>query len=91
MLGAIRILMAAEDHGAGTQFVRISSWPTCSPGAVVLIVLFTALAIGAAIDQAWTAVSLLGTGAALLGLRTLQECAGATSAVLQALKQQKEA
>src|SRR5712692_7309820 len=43
MLGATRILMAVEDHGAGTQFVRFGSWPRCSPGAVALTLLFTAL------------------------------------------------
>ena len=91
MLGAIRILMAVEDSGAGTQFVRFGSWPTCAPGAVVLSLLFTALAIGAAIDHAWTATTMLGTVAVLLALRTLQECASATTAVLRALKQQKEA
>ena len=91
MLGAIRILMAVEDHGAGTQFVRFSSWPRCSRGAVALTLLFTALSIGAAIDLAWPAATILATGAVLLVLRTLQECAGATTAVLQALQQQKEA
>jgi GT2 family glycosyltransferase len=91
MLGATRLLMAVEDHGAGTQFVRFGSWPRCSPGAVALILLFSALALGAAIDQAWPAATILGTGAVLLALRTLQECAGATTAILHALKQQKEA
>jgi hypothetical protein len=91
MLGAIRLLMAVEDHGAGTQFVRFGWWPRCSPGAVVLALLFSVLTIGAAIDLAWSAATILGIGAVLLVLRTLQECAGATTAVLQALKQQKEA
>jgi hypothetical protein len=91
MLGATRLLMAVEDHGAGTQFVRFVSWPRCSPGAVAFTLLFSALAIGAAIDQAWPAATILGTGAVLLVLRTLRECAGATTAVLQALKHQKEA
>jgi len=89
MLGAARVLTAVEDHGAGTQFVRFVSWSRCSPGAVALTLLLSALAIGAAIDLAWPAAIMLGAGAVLLGLRTLQECAGATTAVLQALKQQK--
>jgi O-antigen biosynthesis protein len=89
MLGATRLLMAVEDHGAGTQFVRFVSWPRCSPGAVALTFLFAVLAIGAAIDQAWPAATMLGTGVGLLGLRTLKECAGATTIVLRAFKQQK--
>jgi glycosyltransferase involved in cell wall biosynthesis len=90
MLGAARILMAIEDHGAGTQFVRLCSWPTCTPGAVVLILLFAALSAWAAIDEAWTAAAILGTGAVLLALRALQECAGATAAILRVLKQTEE-
>jgi GT2 family glycosyltransferase len=90
MLGAARILMAVEDHGAGTQFVRLRSWPTCSPGAAVLILLFAALSAWAAIDHAWIVAAILGTGTVVPALRTLQECAGATAAILQALKQAEE-
>jgi hypothetical protein len=79
--------MAVEDHGAGKQFIRFRSWPRCSPGAVALTLVLAALASGAAIDQAWSAAAILGTMAALLGLRTLQECAGATTALLRALEQ----
>jgi len=87
LLGAARILMAVEDHGAGSQFVRFHSWPLCSPGAVTLTFLLGALSTGAVIDHAWTASAILGTGAAFLALRTLQECAGATTAILRVLKQ----
>jgi hypothetical protein len=90
MLGAARLLMAVEDHGAGTQFIRFHSWPTCTPGAVVLILLFAALSAWAAIDHVWTAAAILGTGTVLLALRTLRECAGATAAILRALKQAEE-
>jgi hypothetical protein len=69
---AARIIMAVKDHGAGTQFVRFRSWPTCSPGAVVLTLLFAALSAGAALDHAWAAATILGTCAVLLGGRTLQ-------------------
>jgi GT2 family glycosyltransferase len=91
LLGAARILMAVEDHGAGTQYVRFRSWPRCSPVAIVLILLFTLLSAEAMEDQAWAVATMLGTVAMLLTLRTLQECAGAATAVLQALKHQKEA
>jgi O-antigen biosynthesis protein len=86
MLGTTRLLMAVEDHGSGTQFVRFNSWPRCSLGAVALTLLFTALALAAAMNQARLAATVLGTVAVLLMLRTLQECAGATTAVLRALK-----
>ena len=86
MLGGARILMAVEDHGGGQQFVRLRSWPRCAPEAVTLALLFAALSLGAAIDQVWTASAILGTVAGLLGLRTFQECAGATTAILRVLK-----
>jgi len=86
MLGTTRLLMAVEDHGSDTQFVRFNSWPRCSLGAVALTLLFTALALAAAMNQARLAATVLGTVAVLLMLRTLQECAGATTAVLRALK-----
>ena len=79
--------MAVEDHGGGRQFVRFHSWPRCLSGAVTLTLLLAVLSTGAAIDHAWTASTILGTGAALLALRTLQECAGATTAILRMLKQ----
>jgi len=90
-LGAACILMAVEAHGAGKQYVRFRSWPAFSPGAVGLTLWLTALFTGAAIDRAWGAATILGTGVVLLALRTLQECAGATTPILHALKQQKEA
>jgi O-antigen biosynthesis protein len=90
VLGAARLLMAVEDHGAGTQFVRLHSWPTCSHGAAVLTLLFAALSAWAAIDQAWTVAAILGAGTVLLALRTFQECAGATAAILRVLKQAEE-
>jgi hypothetical protein len=80
--------MAVEDHGAGTQFIRYAVWPTCAPGAVVLALLCTALAAGAAIDHAWIVAAILDGAAALLGLRWFQECAGSMATVLRTLKQQ---
>jgi GT2 family glycosyltransferase len=89
ILGAARLLMAVEDHGAGAQFVRFRCWPICAPGAVALILVLAVLATGAAFDHAWTVAGVLGAAALLFTLRTLQECAGATTAILQALKQAK--
>jgi hypothetical protein len=87
------MLMAVEDHGAGTQFVRFHLWPRFSSVAVVLALLFALLSAEAVEDQAWTAAAILGTVTVLLMLRTLQECAGATAAILRALKavEEKEA
>jgi hypothetical protein len=44
------------------------------------------LATGAAFDHAWTVAAVLGTAALFFILRTFQECAGATTAILDAIK-----
>jgi GT2 family glycosyltransferase len=87
LLGAARMLMAVEDHSAGTQFIRFRSWPRFSPAAVVLVLLFALLSANAVEDQSWTVAAILGTVAVLLTLRALQECAGATAAILRALRE----
>ena len=85
-LGAVRILMAVEEHGLGRQLVRFRTWPRCSSAAGVLTLLFAALATAAALDQAWVASAMLGVVTAMLALRLLQERAAATAAVLRALQ-----
>jgi O-antigen biosynthesis protein len=86
LLGAARMLMAVEDHGAGTQFARFRSWPRFSRAAIVLTVLFALLSAEALEDHAWSAAAILGTITVLLTLRTLDECAGAAAVILRALK-----
>ncbi len=85
-LGAVRVLMATEEHGEGKQLTRFRSWPRCSPGSLAMTFLFAALSIGAALDQALPASAILGAAAALLVLGTVRECGAATSLLLRALK-----
>src|SRR6266487_1260965 len=89
MLGAVRILMAIEEHGAGRQLVRVRLWPRYSPGAVVLIILVAGLSISAAIDHAIVAAALFGALAGLLALRALHETASVAAAVRSALARVK--
>ena len=86
-LNAVRILMATEEHGGGRQLVRFRAWPRCSPGGLVLILLFGTLATWATLDRAWIASPFLGVVTLMLTLRTLQECTAATAAVLHALQE----
>jgi hypothetical protein len=86
MLGAVRILMAVEEHGMGRQLVRFRTSPRCSPAGIVLTLLCAVLATSAALDQAWFASAMLGVIAITLARRMLQERAAATAAVLQALR-----
>jgi len=85
VLGAARLLMAVEDHGAGTQYVRIRSWPRCARAAVGWILFFAGLTAAAVVDGAWAASAVLGSVCGLLAVRTLQDCSAATAAVLDAL------
>jgi GT2 family glycosyltransferase len=87
MLGAVRILMATEEHGSGRQLVRVRSWPNYSPGAVLLTILVAGLSISAAVDYATVAAALFGALAGVLALRALNETASAAAAVRSALEQ----
>jgi O-antigen biosynthesis protein len=86
MLGAVRILTATEEHGAGRQLVRVRSWPKYSSGGVTLIILLAALAVAAAVDHATVAAALFGALAAALALRALHETASAAAAVRSGLE-----
>jgi O-antigen biosynthesis protein len=90
LLGAARMLMAVEDHGAGTQFVRFRSWPRFSRVAVVLSLLFALLSAEAVEDGAWSAAAIVGAITLLLMLRTLNESAGAEAVILRAIKSAEE-
>jgi GT2 family glycosyltransferase len=85
-LGAARILMAVEEHGAGTQYVRVRSWPLCSGVVVGVALLFVFLAASAWIDGARGASAALVSLGGLLVVRVLRDCRAATSAALEALK-----
>jgi O-antigen biosynthesis protein len=90
MLGAARMRMAVEEHGAGRQLVRFRLWPKLwLPGVVVTVVL-AALAVGAALDGVWFACGILGAAAVVLGVLVVQDCATAASILLSALDKQAE-
>jgi O-antigen biosynthesis protein len=84
--GTVRLRGTVEEHGAGKELIRVRSWPRCSSGGVILLLLIIALGTGAALDQAWAAAAVLAILALLLALRIGQECANATAAVLHALR-----
>jgi hypothetical protein len=86
MFGATRVLMAVEEHGHGRQLLRLRTWPRCSPMGVTLTLVFAALSTTAAIDPSWPACVILGVAALLPALRTVQECAASTAAILRTLR-----
>ncbi len=82
-LGAVRLLLAVEEHGAGRQLFRVRAYPRCSPWGLAFVGLFGALCAGAVLDHAWAAGGVLGATALSFGLRALHECAAAMEAVMQ--------
>jgi ABC-type multidrug transport system fused ATPase/permease subunit/GT2 family glycosyltransferase len=79
MLGASRMRLAVEEHGGGTQLGRFRVWPKLWRRGLALIAAFAGLAVGAALDGAWTAAYILMGVALLVALRAVYECAIATS------------
>jgi GT2 family glycosyltransferase len=85
LFGAVRLLATTEEHGAGRQLVRFRLWPQCSVKGLALILLLSALAVGAACDHAWYSAAMLVLVAVLPACRMVQECAGAMATVQHAL------
>jgi len=81
-LGAARLIMAVEDHGAGNQLIRARWWPTMSAVTPVLTMAATALAVAAGFDRAWPAAAVLGIAAASVALRAAWHC-GLAIAVIE--------
>ena len=84
--GSARLLMAVEDHGAGTQLLRLRWWPRGSRGGVALTALFAALAGGAAAAGAWAAGTILAAVTLALGLCVVLECAGAAALIARTVR-----
>jgi hypothetical protein len=62
-LAGARLLVAVEDHGGGTQYIRIRQWPTLSSGGLAVLMLPLSIAGVAGLSRAWLA-ALLFTGVA---------------------------
>lgn len=87
MMGSVRILMDVEDHPEGCQLIRVRVWPRWTPGWLMLTLLCSVLAGGAALDYAWGACAILGIVAVALALRAFREAAAAMAAVRCSLDQ----
>jgi O-antigen biosynthesis protein len=81
MLGAARLIMAVEDHGAGNQLVRVRWWPSVSATALALSLGTVALSIAAGFDGEWSATAVLGCAAAWMIGRTASHCGAAIAAI----------
>jgi GT2 family glycosyltransferase len=85
VLGAARVRLLVEEHGAGRQLARFRVWPHCPPRALVPLAMLVAVAAVAAADGARAAAVLFAAVAAAVVARAAYECAAATAAVVAAL------
>jgi hypothetical protein len=84
--GGARLLMAVEDHGAGTQYVRCRVQPKCFIVGLILSLALAFLAAAAGLDGAWSVCLLLGIGALGSVSITVRDCGGAAAAFFQAVR-----
>jgi hypothetical protein len=86
-LGAVRLLIAVEEHGGGRQLIRVRGWPRPSRWALVLTAPAMLLAAAGAMSGAWSAATVFGLVALALVLRTIRQAGAATQAVRRGLDQ----
>jgi len=67
-LGAVRVLLAIEEHGRGRQMVRFRARPHCRPAVGVGLALLSAGSVLAGLDGVLTAAAALGAAGLLLAL-----------------------
>jgi O-antigen biosynthesis protein len=85
LLGAARLRIGIEEHGAGRQLIRVRSWP-CAPATSILFsVLATTLASFAVFADADRVIAPLAAAAVALLARTLYECGAAAATIKWAL------
>ena len=78
--GSARLLMAVEDHGAGTQYVRCRIRPRCSTGGIALSLALTLLALDSGLDGVWSVCSVFTISAFVSLYKTLRDTGGACAA-----------
>ena len=88
-LGAARLIMAVEDHGAGNQLVRVRWWPSVSATALALTTGIVTLSAAAGLDHGWSAAAILAIAAVAIVARTASQCGAATAVVARAIEQEE--
>ena len=88
-LATARLLIAVEDQGAGTQYVRFGIWPKFSGTGLAVIALLGSAAGAAATSAAWTAAVVFASIAALLIARIAQEAGRALAVIERAITEMK--
>jgi GT2 family glycosyltransferase len=89
-LATARLLIAVEDQGAGTQYVRFGMWPKCSGAGLAVIAFFVAATGVAAESAAWTAAVVFAGVSALVIARIAQEAGRALAVIERAVGEMKD-
>jgi GT2 family glycosyltransferase len=85
--GAVRIIMATEEHGAGKQLVRLRAWPISSAGLLAIMSILFGISFAAALEHAWIPSVALAVIGLLVFAGIFHDCSTATAATIRALKQ----
>jgi O-antigen biosynthesis protein len=84
-LGAVRVLLAIEEHGQGRQMVRLRAQPHYRPAVGVGLALLSAGSVLAGLDGVLTAAAALGAAGLLLALAVIRDCGAAMATVREAM------
>jgi hypothetical protein len=85
-VGATRLRVAVEEHGAGRQLARFRWWSRPSPTGVVVGLVLAGMSAGAVLDRAWVVAGILAAAALVVMARIVQECAASNAALASAIK-----
>ena len=85
LLGAARVLMTVEEHGAGRQLFRFRTWPRPSAFGAGLVIAFGALAAAAILDDGAAVAPVLAGIAAGLAVWIIADCGLAMATVEHAV------
>lgn len=88
--GAVRLLMATEEHGAGRQLVRFRLWPIWHAAWGAGMGLPALLAVLAAMSQVHAVALLMGAVSLIVLLRGLGDASAAMATTLASLEKRSE-
>jgi hypothetical protein len=87
-LGAARLIMAVEDHGAGNQLIRVRWWPIVSATTLALAAPTAVLALAAGLGGGPSAAAILGIVAVGVIACGAWQCGVAIAAIERTVSEQ---
>jgi GT2 family glycosyltransferase len=84
MFGAARLLMAVEDHGGGTQYVRCRVWPRFRRAGIAAVTISAFFFVAAVAGSGWFGIIISGVVFALFLSWTILQIGAAVAACTRA-------